>query len=294
MGIRTDLAMERTSGVQRSGEGVTVEKQQHGSMETVLVHITTAAAAERFGKAPGTYWTLTHPELSRLEPEERMDAAHLVSDALLSMLPRQGDVLVLGLGNRRMTADALGSHAVEGILVTRHMKEPKLRGVCALSPGVMGVTGIETAELAVSLAERLHPSAVIVIDALAAMETGHVGTTVQVTDTGICPGGGVGNHRMGISRDTLHVPVIAIGIPMVVYATTIVRDALRELFADEKDPATADLMAEQLAGQLEDSLVVTPRNIDEMVQGLGDLLALSVNAALHRDFGMDELSRYLH
>ena len=294
MGIRTDLAMERTSGVQRSGEGVTVEKQQHGSMETVLVHITTAAAAERFGKSPGTYWTLTHPELSRLEPEERMDAAHLVSDALLSMLPRQGDVLVLGLGNRRMTADALGTHAVEGILVTRHMKEPKLRGVCALSPGVMGVTGIETAELAVSLAERLHPSAVIVIDALAAMETGHVGTTVQVTDTGICPGGGVGNHRMGISRDTLHVPVIAIGIPMVVYATTIVRDALRELFADEKDPATADLMAEQLAGQLEDSLVVTPRNIDEMVQGLGDLLALSVNAALHREFGMDELSRYLH
>lgn len=294
MGIRTDLAIERTSGVQRSGEGVTVEKQQHGSMETVLVHITTAAAAERFGKSPGTYWTLTHPELSRLEPEERMDAAHLVSDALLSMLPRQGDVLVLGLGNRRMTADALGSNAVEGILVTRHMKEPKLRGVCALSPGVMGVTGIETAELAVSLAERLHPSAVIVIDALAAMETGHVGTTVQVTDTGICPGGGVGNHRMGISRDTLHVPVIAIGIPMVVYATTIVRDALRELFADEKDPATADLMAEQLAGQLEDSLVVTPRNIDEMVQGLGDLLALSVNAALHREFGMDELSRYLH
>ena len=294
MGIRTDLDMERTSGVQRSGEGVTVEKQQHGSMETVLVHITTAAAAERFGKSPGTYWTLTHPELSRLEPEERMDAAHLVSDALLSMLPRQGDVLVLGLGNRRMTADALGTHAVEGILVTRHMKEPKLRGVCALSPGVMGVTGIETAELAVSLAERLHPSAVIVIDALAAMETGHVGTTVQVTDTGICPGGGVGNHRMGISRDTLHVPVIAIGIPMVVYATTIVRDALRELFADEKDPATADLMAEQLAGQLEDSLVVTPRNIDEMVQGLGDLLALSVNAALHREFGMDELSRYLH
>ena len=169
-----------------------------------------------------------------------------------------------------------------------------MRGVCALSPGVMGVTGIETAELAASLAGRLQPAAVIVIDALAAMETAHIGTTIQVTDTGICPGGGVGNHRMGISKNTLHVPVIAIGIPMVVYATTIVRDALRELFADEKDPATADLMADQLAGQLEDTLVVTPRNIDEMVQGLGDLLALSVNAALHREFGMDELSRYLH
>lgn len=294
MGVRTDLAMERAGSVQSSGEGVTIEKQQHGSMETVLVRILSASAAERFGKARGSYWTLTHEHLAMLEPEERMDAAHLVADALQSMLPNAGDVLVLGLGNRRMTADALGSHAVEGILVTRHMKEPRLRGVCALSPGVMGVTGIETAELACSLTERLKPSAVIVIDALAALETAHIGTTIQVTDTGICPGGGVGNHRAGINESLLHVPVIAVGIPMVVYATTIVRDALRELFKDEKDPATADLMADELAGQLEDNLVVTPRNIDEMVQGLGDLLALAVNAALHREFGMNELSRYLH
>lgn len=293
-GMRTDLAMERTADVHGSGNGVTVERQDMGAMQMTWVHITNASAAERFGKPQGAYWSLTHPDLPLLEPEERMQTAQHVADALRSMLPPRGDVLVLGLGNRRMTADALGSRAVEGVLVTRHMKEPALRGVCALSPGVMGVTGIETAEMALGLAERLKPAAVIVIDALAAMETDHICTTIQVTDTGIHPGSGVGNHRKAITQETLHVPVIAMGIPMVVYESTIVRDALRHILTGEKDAATAEIIAEQLTEQLGAELVVTPRNIDELVQGLGDLLALAINAALHPAFEVDELSRYLH
>ena len=249
-GMRTDLAMERTADVHGSGNGVSVERQDVGAMQMTWVHITNASAAERFGKPQGAYWSLTHPDLPLLEPEERMQTAQHVADALRSMLPSRGDVLVLGLGNRRMTADALGSRAVEGVLVTRHMKEPALRGVCALSPGVMGVTGIETAEMALGLAERLKPAAVIVIDALAAMETDHICTTIQVTDTGIHPGSGVGNHRKAITQETLHVPVIAMGIPMVVYESTIVRDALRHILTGEKDAATAEIIAEQLTEQL--------------------------------------------
>ena len=164
------------------------------------------------------------------------------------MLPPKGDVLVLGLGNRRMTADALGDRVVSGILVTRHMQEDSLRGVCAMSPGVLGITGVETAELALGLVERLKPAAVLVVDALAAMETSHIGTTIQLTDTGIHPGSGVGNHRMGITQETMHVPVIAMGIPMVVYSSTIVRDALKNILSAEKNDDDAHAMAEQLVG----------------------------------------------
>lgn len=294
MDFRTDLAMERMAGYTGAQEGVTVEKEHHGAVETTWVHIRNAEAAKRLGKPKGAYWTMNHPELPHLLPEERMVIAQEVAQVLRLLLPKSGDVLVLGLGNRRMTADALGARTVEGVLVTRHLKEPQLRGVCALAPGVLGVTGIETAEMACSLVERLQPAAVIVIDALAAMETGHICTTIQVTDTGIRPGSGVGNHRRGITADVLHVPVIAMGIPMVVYASTIVRDALKHILAKESDAEDAEAMAAQLSGGLLEDMVVTPRDIDELVQGLADLMALAINAALHPAFGMEELSHYLH
>ena len=202
--------------------------------------------------------------------------------------------MVLGLGNRRMTSDALGDRVVSGIMVTRHMREKGLRSVCAMSPGVLGVTGVESAELALGLTKQLHPAAVIVIDALAAMETSRICTTIQITDTGIHPGSGVGNHRKGITAETLHVPVIAVGIPMVVYASTIVRDALEKIMAKEAGGEDAHLMAEKLTSSIQDDLVVTPRGIDELVQGLADMLALAVNHALQPEFTMEELSRCLH
>jgi len=132
------------------------------------------------------------------------------------------------------------------------------------------------------------------VDALAAMETSHIGTTIQLTDTGIHPGSGVGNHRMGITQETMHVPVIAMGIPMVVYSSTIVRDALKNILSAEKNDDDAHAMAEQLVGQAKADLVVTPRNIDELVAGLADMLALAVNSALQPAFSIDELTHYLH
>ena len=295
MNYRTDLAMERTVYPGGLGEGVAVQTQHEGEAEITWVRIHTPAAAKRLGKAEGTYWTMTHPDLPNLSPEERIEIAKQVAQTLRIMLPPKGDVLVLGLGNRRMTADALGDRVVSGILVTRHMKdEVNLRGVCAMSPGVLGITGVETAELALGLVERLKPAAVLVVDSLAAMETSHIGTTIQLTDTGIHPGSGVGNHRLGITRDLLQVPVIAMGIPLVVYASTIVRDALKSIISTEKSDDDAHEMAEQLVGQSESDLVVTPRNIDELVAGLADMLALAVNSALQSNYSIEELTHYLH
>ena len=164
--------------------------------------------------------------------------------------------------------------------------------VCAVAPGVLGITGVETAELALGLAERVKPSAVIVVDALAAMETAHIGTTIQLTDTGIRPGSGVGNHRKGITAETMHMPVIAVGIPLVVYASTIVRDALADMMQRESGDAQA--LAEQLTSGYPRDFVVTPRNIDELVAGLADLLALAINSALQTNLEMEELSHCLH
>ena len=291
---RTDLAMERTLCPGGVGDGVCVDTQKRGEMEITWVRIDSPEAARRLGKAQGVYWSLTHPRLPALSPEERMTVAKEVGQMLRLLLPPKGDVLVLGLGNRRMTADALGDRVVSGILVTRHLKEGRLRGVCAMAPGVLGVTGVETAELARAMTERLHPAAVVVIDALAAMETSHICTTIQLTDTGISPGSGVGNHRAGITADRLQVPVIAVGVPMVVYASTIVRDALCRILSYENPEESAAAMARELAGNPPEDLVVTPRNIDELVQGIADMLALAVNTALQPECTMEELSYYLH
>ncbi len=299
MQYRTDLAMERTVYPEGLGEGVAVQTLHEGAAEITWVRIHTPTAAKRLGKPEGTYWTMTHPELPNLSPEERIEVARQVAQTLRIMLPPHGDVLVLGLGNRRMTADALGDRVVSGILVTRHIRDTlsggsSVRSVCAMSPGVLGITGVETAELALGLVEKLKPSAVLVVDALAAMETNHIGTTIQLTDTGIHPGSGVGNHRLGITQEVLHVPVIAVGIPMVVYASTIVRDALKSILSTQRDAEDAGEMAESLVGQAELDLIVTPRNIDELVAGLADMLALAVNSALQPEWSIDELTHYLH
>ena len=297
MDYRTDLAMERTVYPGGVGEGVSIQTQQDGAAEVTWVRIHSEGASRRLGKAMGTYWTMMHPELPELSPDERIEMAKKIAQTLRIMLPARGDILVLGLGNRRMTADALGDRVVSGIFVTRHLKEygnDQLRGVCAMSPGVLGITGVETAELAMGLVEKLKPAAVLVVDALAAMETSHIATTVQLTDTGIHPGSGVGNHRIGITQETLHIPVIAIGIPMVVYASTIVRDALQAIISTEKNGEDAHTLAEQLAPRRQDDLVVTPRNIDELVAGLADMLALAINSALQPAYSIDELTHYLH
>ena len=222
-----------------------------------------------------------------------------------SLLPREGEVLVVGLGNRNVTADALGTRVVERMLVTRHLRQAmarelrgRLRGVSAIAPGVLGLTGIETAELCRGLVRHVRPSAVIAIDALAAFESERICTTVQITDTGIEPGSGVGNHRLGLTEETLGVKVIAVGVPMVVYASTIARDAMARLIdeygllARGHEEAAQQLLRQVSEGFLGD-MVVTPREIDELVLHVAALLSDGINQALQPDIDPDTLHTYI-
>ena len=280
---RTDLAMECTAGLSKPIHGLEVRSCCQGAAETTFVRVLTPEASKRLGKAPGDYWTLQHPCMAGASPEERMRLAEMTA--------------AVGLGNRYMTADALGSRTVERIFVTRHLEQKgvrRLRSVSAMAPGVLGITGVETAEMVHGVVERTKPTAVIAVDALAAMDTDRICTTIQVANTGIQPGSGVGNHRAGLTLETLGIPVIAVGIPMVVYASVIARDALKQILRRDSEEEQAELMAEQLTRNLLGEMVVTPRNIDELVLHLADTLALAINAALQSEFTLDELSRRLH
>ncbi|MBR3105952.1 MAG: GPR endopeptidase [Clostridia bacterium] len=306
MQIRTDLAMESRETV-RGLAGVAAHSLRRGHVEEIHVRIETEEAARALEKARGTYITLAHPGLAACPAEERREMARAICEGLRNLLPPSGDLLVVGLGNRRMTADALGSRVLEDLLVTRHLKDipaenglcGRLRGVCAVAPGVLGVTGLETAEAVQGIVEHVRPAAVIAIDALAARESSRICTTVQITDTGIRPGSGVGNHRAGLTKETLGVPVIAIGVPMVVYASVIARDALslllEDIGMDESEHAQAmDTLIDKLSREGMGELVVTPREVDELVGKVGRIVADGLNLAFQPGLSEEEIELLSH
>ncbi len=305
-GFRTDLAMESVGDGQEGLEGVVIDRQQLGEIDRTRIVIESRRAAEALSRPCGEYITLSCGSLSRCDANNRQRLIQLIAQAVRAMLPKDGQVLVVGLGNRYVTADALGSRVVEKLLVTRHLREAlaqemlgKLRGVSAIAPGVLGLTGIETAEVCRGLVEHIKPAAVIAIDALAAYESARICTTVQITDTGIEPGSGVGNHRLGLTQDTLGVKVIAVGIPMVVYASTIARDAVVNLMddfglLDDMHETAADMLLRKVSESYLGEMVVTPREIDDMVLSVADLLGEGLNRALHPHLDSETLHTFLH
>lgn len=304
-GFRTDLAMESigTGGVRR--DGVLVEEDRLGAVARTRIVIESPRAAASLKRPCGEYITLSCDGLSRCEPQDRQRLIGLVARSVQAMLPPEGTVLVVGLGNRNVTADALGTRVVERLLVTRHLHDAladglggRLRSVSAIAPGVLGITGIETAELCRGLVRHVKPSAVIAIDALAALDSARICSTVQITDTGIEPGSGVGNHRLGLTRDTLGVKVIAVGVPMVVYASTIARDAVGKLMGEYGLGAAGREAGDTLLKKISESylgdMVVTPREIDEMVLSVADLLGEGLNRALQPELDAETLHTFLH
>lgn len=277
MNIRTDLAMEAREALGGDApRGVTQQIFQRNGFCLTRVEIQTKEGAEILGKPVGTYTTIEHASLCNADDAQRDVCAALLTQELRAMLPEnvdRGCVLVVGLGNRRVTPDSLGPCAAGQVFVTRHMIEAlqitslegvPLQNVCSLSPGVLGVTGIETELVVKSLCRTLRPSCVICIDSLASMKTSRLLSTVQLSDSGISPGSGVGNHNAALDSDSLGVPVIAVGVPTVVYASVIVRDA----------------GADHLALSREDDMLVTPRNIDEATEILSSIIARGINMAL--------------
>ena len=305
-GFRTDLAMESIGDSSGRPEGVLVDEQRMGEVSRTRIVIESPHAAKALARPCGEYITLSCSNLSRCDTANRNRLIQLIAQAVRAMLPRDGEVLVVGLGNRNVTADALGTRVVERLLVTRHLQEAladeltgRLRGVSAIAPGVLGVTGIETAELCRGLIRHVKPSAVVAIDALAAYESSRLCNTVQITDTGIEPGSGIGNHRLGLTPETLGVKVIAVGVPMVVYASTIARDAVTSLMEDyglmeTGGSETADLLLKKVSESYLGEMVVTPREIDEMVLSVADLLSEGLNRALQPGLDAETLHTFLH
>ena len=305
MQYRTDLAVEQ---VQQTGgaPGVRTSSKAGRGFTRSEVDIETEEAARQLQKPVGKYVTFETQPVHSLCTEERARLSEEIADTLRALLPPDGDILVVGLGNRHITSDALGSRVIENVLVTRHLRDTlppslqgRLRGVSALSPGVLGVTGIETADMVRGAVQQTHPSAVVAIDALSARACARIGTAIQIADTGIQPGSGVGNHRAGLTRETLGVPVIAVGVPTVVYSTVIVRDALTLLLeampeAQGDHTAAADALARRLTRQQLGEMVVTPREIDQMVGELSQVLAMGVNRALQPRLSAQEIAALMN
>ncbi|MBQ4639483.1 MAG: GPR endopeptidase [Clostridia bacterium] len=303
MQYRTDLAMEQT--LHRTGAGVSQRQENLGGVQKTEVIVETEEAAAFLGKPRGHYITFSMESMVYADGKERMHLSRLVAETLKSLLPGEGEVLVVGLGNRRITADALGSRVLDDLLITRHLQgkgaqeKLPLRSVCALAPGVLGVTGMETAEVIRGIVHNVKPGAVIAIDALAARECSRIGNTIQLTDTGILPGSGVGNHRMGLNEETLGVKVIAIGVPMVVYAAVIARDALQMMMQEmgmkeEEHEGAMDALMERTLHQTLMDMVVTPREVDEMVGKLARIISDGINMALQPGLSYEEMMVLSH
>ena len=274
-------------------------------IERTVVTIRDEQTARALGRPQGVYVTLSCPQRMTIELGMRRALGRELGRTIAGMLPEGCEtVLVVGLGNRAVTPDALGPRAVERVLVTRHMDgclpqdvQEMLRSVCAAAPGVLGVTGIETAEVLRGMVAHVRPDAVIAVDALAARSSQRICSTIQVADTGITPGSGVGNHRRALTRETLGVPVIAVGVPMVVYASTIARDALGDLAAmdgaSEADEERLMACVERVVTQRLGDLIVTPREVDALVERMAGIVAEGVNLALHPELTEGEIAQLM-
>lgn len=292
---RTDLAMECPGASDMPG--VEVRQWEQADVTLTEVIITDSSAAEQLGKPCGTYLTLESPLLRERDPEVRIAAANLLAEELARLLPPDGDapVLVVGLGNRFVTPDSLGPNTIDRTLVTRHAMEnglarAKMRSVSAIAPGVLGITGVETMEMVESLVQKIAPRLVICIDALAARSSSRIGAAIQITNAGIQPGGGVGNHRKPLNRATLGVDVIAIGMPTVIYAATLARDAFSLLSGTDANESELDAIENQLLGEPAGEMIVTPREIDSLIQDAAGILASGINRALHPNLSDAEIA----
>lgn len=285
---RTDLACEAGEKLS-SIEGTEYSVELCEPCVIERLDILTADAEQRLGKRRGRYITVSTPRIEYLEREDKADVARVISLELRNLLERATDktisesfsVLAVGLGNPSITADAIGPFTADRITATAHLIEqaPQLfdaLGMCSLSvsiPGVIGKTGIETAETVISAAETVRPDAVVIIDALAARSTERLARTFQLSDTGITPGAGVGNARSELSQNRLGIPVISIGVPTVVDSSTLVFDLLSEA---KKTPD--DKIKEAIENMK--PYFVTPKETDVIVDSAAEILASAIDSAL--------------
>ena len=281
---RTDLAVEARELAGADIQGVEYSERNENGLDISRLYVKNHKAGVKLKKEVGTYITIDVPAMTDnfLSDDDRIKT---IAKEIKRLLPVNGLVLVCGLGNTEITPDALGPKTVSRVLATRHIKGEiarstgldSLRPVAVLSPGVTGQTGIETFEYIDSIIKKVRPTALVVIDALASRRLSRLGCTLQISDTGISPGAGVQNHRQKITIDSVGVPVIALGVPTVVDAVTLVSDLL-----DVDDEKTSNDLSELLSPDNR-KMVVTPKEIDLLIDRASRLLSLSLNVALHND-----------
>ncbi len=295
--IRTDLASEAKALWEESAqststlEGIVAHEEDQEGYHISHIQILNDKGAHALGKPLGNYISLDLPTAS--PQQDHKTPANLLAQQIDSLLPKdkKAPVLVVGLGNRRMTSDALGSCALQHLLVTRHLVSGlpahfgTFRPVSALATGVLGDTGLESGEIIQALVAEFQPACVIAIDALASRSVDRLFQSVQVSDTGIVPGSGVGNHRVPLNRDTLGIPVLALGVPTVVDAATLTGDILQKAGKDCTLPSP--ILAEA------SRLFVTPRDVDALLQYSAKLLGLGLSLALHADVPPADIQAFL-
>lgn len=322
--VRTDLAIEAREmvgeeDVEVKGVELEVEEFEDIDLSITKVNILNEGGAKSLGKPIGSYITMECELMKENDPDAHEKLVKELAKQLNQLIEFKKDttVLIVGLGNSDVTPDSLGPKVTSNIIVTRHLYqefgEPEGEGtynrVSAITPGVMGQTGMETFEIIQGIVNEIKPDYVIAIDALASRRTSRVNSTIQLADTGVHPGSGVGNRRKGLTKETLGVPVIAIGVPTVVDAATIVNDTMEELFIEIRKHSKQgsevfnmlDSISEQEKYQLikevlypyVGNMFVTPKEIDAVVKRIGNIISSSLNVLLQPDLEYDEITKYL-
>lgn len=295
--VRTDLAMENGEKFEKDHveiPGVKIHKHYDKKKElrTTLVKIETDQGSRLMEKPIGTYITMEAPSLAVSDEGYHKKISQELSRHLKKLLPKQlKSILVVGLGNQDVTPDALGPCVINHLHITRHLireygaNSPGTEHypmISALIPGVMAQTGMETLEIIHGVSKKTQPDVIVVIDALAARNTRRLNCTIQLTDTGISPGSGVGNHRCALTQETLGIPVIGLGIPTVVDAGTIVHDAVSKLL-EALDESEIDEFLGEIVNPSLCSMFVTPKDIDETIRRLSLTISEGLNLAFQRE-----------
>lgn len=321
---RTDLALElgmqlrETIKEEETLEGIDIQTKEHPKfpITTTYVHIQDEKGQEQMGKPIGHYITIEAPAMKENDPEQHQCIIEIVAQEIKKLLPdkQKPHVMVVGLGNRYATPDRLGPDVSGKVLVTRHIHEQVPEAIdesvgilSSLTPGVMGLTGIETGEMIKGVVDQVKPDCIIAIDALAARHVKRINATIQISDTGIAPGAGIGNKRRKLDKASMGCPVIAIGVPTVIDTATLVNDTLDQLIEEmlNSSPDEAfyrmlsevskkekyEMFKELLEPQL-GNFFVTSKDIDEIIQYLGKIIFNGINIAVHEGITLDDINRY--
>lgn len=323
--VRTDLVLEardiyrENHKNEKDIDGIEVIEESEDDIKVTTVKIKDEEGSKKIGKPKGNYITIDMPSFTAYDGETMDRVSGVVSEILgrLIQIDTEKTVLVVGLGNWHVTPDALGPKVTEKIMVTRHLQsvmpeaiDDSVRPVCGVAPGVLGVTGIETVEIIKGIVEKIKPDLVICIDALAARKIERVNATIQIGDTGISPGAGVGNNRKQINEENLGVKVVAIGVPTVVDAVTIANDTidsvvdslisnsesgsnfykmLKSLDKNEKE----NLIKEVMSSKASMDMIVTPKDIDLVINSLSRIIANGINMAVQPNMNMEEINKFM-